>query len=93
MSNFILIFVLINCVSLIDLNNTSDISRAKRQNVACGVSSKKDVALIINGEEFAKGTWPWMVAMFKKTNAKEEFFCGGTMVSTDKVITGCKVNA
>lgn len=39
--------------------------RFKRQSAECGVPKKDDVGLIINGESFERGSWPWMVAMFE----------------------------
>lgn len=64
----------------------------KRHNEKCGVAS---TPLVINriamGDQFVRGKWPWMVSlMSQKEKEPLEFFCGGTLVSTTKVVTGKK---
>lgn len=50
----------------------------------CGVSGKP-TGLIVNGSQSKKGTWPWLVAIYKIDGNK--FICGGTLVSSNIIIT------
>lgn len=50
------------------------------------------VGLIIGGDDFERGTWPWMVAMFTRRNRVERFFCGGTLVTSSIVVSGKNLN-
>lgn len=68
------------------LNKTSNL-RLKRANEVCGVTSQS-TSLIINGNDFQRGTWPWMVALMQKTTSPPKLFCGGVLVSRTKVLTG-----
>lgn len=88
MLRFIFMFVIINLVSTFAKNASFDVPRDESQK-ACGVSSKRYELLTIKRKDFSKGTWPWMVAMFKEIN--KDYFCTGTMVSTVKVVTGYKL--
>jgi secreted trypsin-like serine protease len=48
--------------------------------------------LIQNGKSVERGEYPWMVALFEKNpkSGKEFYFCGGTLISNKKVLTGKK---
>lgn len=78
----------------VDASSASGL-RAKRQTSqdSCGVPSEVGTGLILNGETFAKNSWPWMVALLlrqKESEAKQEpkFFCAGTLISRKQVLTG-----
>ncbi|KAG5677872.1 hypothetical protein PVAND_007589 [Polypedilum vanderplanki] len=50
----------------------------------CGISGNPS-GLIVNGSQSKRGAWPWLVVIFNiKTN---RLMCGGSLVSTDTVIT------
>lgn len=53
---------------------------------ACGVPSS-DIGLVIKGNDFNRGTWPWIVAVMTRKSGKTSFHCGGVLVSRTKVIT------
>ena len=53
----------------------------------CGKPAKSS-GFIVNGKNFKRGEFPWMVAMLNKLKKSPEFFCAGTLVSTRHVITG-----
>lgn len=55
---------------------------------SCGVSSIKSTASIENGGNFFRGTWPWMVAILEKTQNTDKYFCTGTFILENKVLTG-----
>lgn len=63
-------------------------SRSKRfANDACGVPSQT-TSLIIRGDDFQRGAWPWLVALLQKAVSPPKLFCGAVLVSPKKVITG-----
>uniref|UniRef100_A0A1B0D6C1 Uncharacterized protein n=1 Tax=Phlebotomus papatasi TaxID=29031 RepID=A0A1B0D6C1_PHLPP len=43
--------------------------------------------LIFGGEEFPKGSWPWLVAVHVYKGAQFSFVCGGTLVSQDVIVS------
>lgn len=53
----------------------------------CGTPSQS-TSLVINGNDFQRGNWPWMVALMLKTTTTPRLFCGGVLVSANKVLTG-----
>lgn len=66
-------------------------NRLTRQAPSCGIPTVSGTGLIYNGESFQRGLWPWMVAMmFRIRNRAPKFFCGATLISDSKVITGKK---
>jgi secreted trypsin-like serine protease len=80
------LFVL-SVISSCTANNSTE-SRVRRQSqVVCGVPSQS-TSLIIRGNDFQRGTWPWMVALMKKSEASPKLFCGGVLVTSTKVLTG-----
>ena len=85
----IFILFVIRSVVMQNVSESSFRERLKRQNPVCGVPSQLSQGLIYNGESFQRGSWPWMVALMYKMRAKPlKFFCGGTLVSDKKVVTG-----
>jgi secreted trypsin-like serine protease len=66
-------------------------SRCKRNsNQQCG-SPMQSTSLVIGGNNFQRGTWPWMVALMQKVTSPPKLFCGGVLVSFTKVLTGEKL--
>lgn len=53
----------------------------------CGISSIKS-GLIVHGEYFARGTFPWIVALMHTGWNPPKFICGGTLISKTYVISG-----
>lgn len=50
----------------------------------CGVSGQP-AGLIVNGAQSNRGAWPWLVAIYQIDENK--FICGGTLVSSNIIIT------
>lgn len=44
--------------------------------------------LVIDGERFERGAFPWLVALLYTANNQEKFFCGGVLVNNATVLTG-----
>lgn len=72
-------------------------SRYKRNVDGCGVATQS-VQLMLGGERFERGLFPWMVAILKKTgevNRDEyspHYFCGGTLIGAKHILTGnCEI--
>ncbi|XP_069357189.1 serine protease gd-like [Maniola hyperantus] len=58
----------------------------------CGINFRNDpnapiVPLIVKGETFERGEWPWLVAIFKRKFSSLSYICAGTLVSDRHVIT------
>lgn len=74
--------------SSLSANKRKDNSKA--QNLQCGFpsirSKNNDFTLkIIGGKVARRGAWPWQVAIL---NRYKEAFCGGTLISSNWVLTG-----
>ena len=41
---------------------------------------------IVGGSEAQMNTWPWQAAL-DITSGQTEFFCGGTLISPNKIVT------
>lgn len=54
---------------------------------ACGVSRIRQ-PLIMNGNTFTRGTFPWIVALNYQGFNETKFFCAGTLISTTFVMSG-----
>ena len=67
--------------------NNATLKRVRRNNGACGIPSQS-TSLIIRGNDFPRGTWPWMVALMQKATSPPRLFCGGVLVSSTKILTG-----
>lgn len=89
MIKFVLfIFLILSVQKLSSGSENSKFSRQIRQTNNCGIAGTGK-GLINNGESFERGKWPWMVAMLRKvSNSTSKFFCGGNLISRDKVLTG-----
>lgn len=53
-------------------------------NSSCGTSGYS-TGFVINGTQSRQGEWPWLVALFLAES--NEFFCGGTLLSENMVLT------
>lgn len=51
----------------------------------------KHKGLITNGFETEEGDWPWHAAIYHITNKNQEYKCGGTLINSNTVLTGLKV--
>lgn len=49
----------------------------------CGQTDIVGQSLVVHGDTYKKGEWPWLVALF----LNNEFICAGTLVSANHVIT------
>ncbi len=58
----------------------------------CGLSSI-NTTMIAFGEDYRRGTFPWTVALMHKAPSSPKFFCGGTLISKDYVISGNEIDA
>lgn len=54
------------------------------------VCGKKNAAkgLVFGGEQTKPNTWPWIVAFSHRAKRKQNFFCGGSLVSAKHVVSG-----
>lgn len=53
----------------------------------CGVSGSKS-GLIVHGEDFPRGTYPWIVALMHTGFESPKYFCAGSLISKNFVISG-----
>lgn len=67
---------------------TSSLIRAQRKLESCGVSRVKSNASIDSIGDFSRGTWPWIVAILEKMQSSDDYFCTGTFILENKVLTG-----
>lgn len=51
---------------------------------SCGTSGYS-TGFVINGTQSRQGEWPWLVALF--SSETDKFFCGGTLLSENMVLT------
>lgn len=56
---------------------------------SCGVR-KLGSGLIYGGRDFTRGEYPWIVALMNTENTVPTFFCGGTLISLNFVLSGNK---
>lgn len=55
----------------------------------CGTTTARGTTLIVNGFEAEIGKFPWHVGIYaKNTDQEYEQICGGTIISSNLVITG-----
>ncbi|KAJ0173207.1 hypothetical protein K1T71_011383 [Dendrolimus kikuchii] len=53
----------------------------------CGRPTVTIPPLIIGGEHFQRGTYPWLVALSKQKKQERQFICGASLVSDQHVVT------
>lgn len=66
------------------------IDRSPRSVDTCGVQ-KTQSGLIVRGQDFPRGTFPWIVTLMY-TETRPKFFCAGTLISKTFVISGRVTN-
>lgn len=54
---------------------------------ACGTNSRSG-GLIVRGDGFKRGDFPWTVALVYLEDDQPFLFCGGTLISANHVVTG-----
>lgn len=68
-------------------NSYTMIDRYRRISDTCGVP-KIEMGLIIRGQDFQRGSFPWIVALTHLDYEPPKFFCAGTLISKTFVISG-----
>lgn len=63
--------------------------RVQRSAETCGVS-KVNTGLIVRGQSFSRGSFPWIVALTYTKVQPPMFFCAGTIISPNFVVSGKK---
>lgn len=53
----------------------------------CGVR-KSGSGLIVWGQNFSRGTFPWIVPLISLKRELPSYFCGGTIISSTFVLSG-----
>lgn len=67
---------------------TYEVSGREMTSIQCGTANFTR-ELIWYGNKTERGEWPFLTALFKvKEEEENEFFCGGTLVSSKHVLTG-----
>ncbi|GAB0091379.1 hypothetical protein DMENIID0001_062170 [Sergentomyia squamirostris] len=58
-------------------------------NATCGLIEpiQSSIPLVLNGEAYPRGAWPWLVSVFAYDGSKLGFRCGGTLISNILVVT------
>ncbi|GAB0092290.1 hypothetical protein DMENIID0001_072800 [Sergentomyia squamirostris] len=59
------------------------------ENIECGTIGNVDTIrpLIIDGQTYPRGAWPWLVSIYSYFGPKLGFQCGGTLVSKKLVVS------
>lgn len=76
--SLVVILISINCAAA---------SALRQETSTCGIPQQQGIGLIIGGQNMER-SWPWMVALLERSRGKYNFFCGGTLISKTKVVTG-----
>ena len=53
----------------------------------CGLSSRPKISYIVHGTVSDRVSWPWHVAIFRQTEEGLTYYCGGTLISRNVIIT------
>lgn len=78
--------VIVICVHSI-ASSSEVLNRSLRSVDDCGVPKIK-TGLIVQGQSFPRGSYPWIVALMHQGFKPPRFFCGGTLISNVFVISG-----
>lgn len=81
------VFIVIAICALYADTSALSISRSRRKAEICGVPKIK-TGLIVRGQNFPRGSFPWIVALMDKRWEIPIFFCAGTLISKTFVISG-----
>lgn len=80
------IFILIITAAIVAYANPV-VNRSARNTDTCGIS-KKGAGLVVRGQNFRRGDFPWIVALIYTLTKPPSYFCGGTLISTKFVLSG-----
>lgn len=70
------------------VRDSSTVTNRSRENAdTCGISIN-ETGSIDQGQNFARGSFPWIVALMHAGYTTPKLFCGGTLISKTFVITG-----
>lgn len=79
--------VLLGCVILCSFADFSSAQFSQEEKL-CG-RPESGVGLIVRGRDFNRGDFPWAVPLLRARSGETlQFFCGGTLVTLNHVITG-----
>lgn len=53
----------------------------------CSAPARQRVPHILRGQSVPKGDYPWHAAIFTVNDKSSQYFCGGTLISSDTVLT------
>lgn len=81
------IFIAIAICAIVMQSTALIVTRTKRSSETCGVS-KSRMGLIVHGQPFPRGAFPWIVALMFTETRPPTFFCAGTLISKTFVISG-----
>lgn len=80
------IFITITMCALVT-ESTQNSHRLQRSADTCGVT-KSQIGLIVHGQSFTRGSYPWIVALMRTESTPPQFFCAATLISKSFVISG-----
>lgn len=63
------------------------ISKRYANDQTCG-QRENSLSLVVGGESFTRGEWPYTVAIFYVESRGPQFICGGTIISRTALLTG-----
>lgn len=62
-----------------------------KENSICGIPFIVK-GFVVRGNDFDRGSFPWMVAlMYSNDDEVPRYFCGGSLISKNHVVTGEKL--
>lgn len=64
-----------------------EIKMSSESDNTCGVP-KIHFGMIVHGQNFRRGSFPWTVALMHTATKPAKFFCAGTLISETFVISG-----
>lgn len=85
------VFIVIVCTALVAESSYLAINRSSKKAESCGVPTSS-MGLIVRGQSFPRGSFPWIVALLHTDFSPPRFFCGGTLISKSFVISGMYFN-
>lgn len=80
------IFALISIFTVVASSETVPV-RLQRSTGNCGVP-KIRTGLVILGQNITRGDFPWIVALMYTLFKPPTYFCGGTLITSNFVVTG-----
>lgn len=83
------------CVSIIIMFMLISVSSSQSQNerirtlnsLKCTAPARNVIENILRGNEVPKGHYPWHAAIFRYDDSGSQYFCGGTLISSNSVLT------